>query len=77
MREVLVKVPDEQYRFLMELLRHLPFVEAEPVTAAPPGKLTPAQQEWVDEMREALEQVELHQQGKIELKSAWDLLDEL
>jgi hypothetical protein len=77
MREVLVKVPDEQYRFLMELLRHLPFVEAEPVTAALPKELTPAQQEWVGEMREALEQVELHQQGKIKLRSLDELIDEL
>lgn len=77
MREIVVKVPDEQYSFLMKLLRNLSFVEAEPVKPAKPKKLTSEQQEWVDGMREALQQVEQHQRGEIELKSAWDLLDEL
>ena len=77
MREVLVKVPDEQYRFLMKLLQNLSFVEAKPVKLPKPKKLTPEQQEWVDDMREALQQVEQHQRGEIKLKSAWELLDEL
>lgn len=77
MRQVLVKVPDEQYAFLMKLLRSLSFVETEPVKPAKPKKLTAEQQEWVEEMREALRQVEQHQRGEIKLKSAWDLLDEL
>lgn len=77
MREIVVKVPDEQYSFLMKLLRNLSFVKAEPVKQAKPKKMTPEQQEWVDGMREALHEVELHQQGKIQLKSARQLLDEL
>jgi hypothetical protein len=77
MRKVLVKVPDEQYRFLMKLLQSLSFVEAEPVKAPKPKKLTRPQQQWVDEMKEALHQVELHQQGEIQLRSLDELIDEL
>ena len=40
-------------------------------------KLTAEQQEFVDDLKEALHQVELHQQGKIKLQSAQELLAEL
>ncbi|MBO0357799.1 hypothetical protein J0X19_07565 [Hymenobacter sp. BT186] len=78
MRQILLTVPDEQYAFLMKVLKSFAFeVEAKPVRAPKEKKLTPAQQEWVDEMKEALEQVELHQQGKIKLRSLDELIDEL
>ncbi|MBC6611452.1 hypothetical protein H8B15_10985 [Hymenobacter sp. BT507] len=77
MREIVVKVPDEQYSFLMKLLRNLSFVEAEPIKPAKPKKLTPEQQEWVEDMREALHEVELHQQGKVKLQSLNELIHEL
>ena len=80
MKEIRVHVPDEQYRFVMQLLQKLS-LQAEPVKPAKPTtstrKLTPAQQEWVDDFREALEQVELHEQGKIKLQSLSELIDEL
>ena len=78
MRQILLTVPDEQYAFMMKVLKSFAFeVEAKPIRAPKEKKLTPAQQEWVDGMREALQEVELHQQGKIQLKSARQLLDEL
>lgn len=40
-------------------------------------KLTAEQQEFVDDLKEALHEVELHQQGKIKLQSARDFLEEL
>ena len=40
-------------------------------------KLTPEQQEFVDDLKEALHEVELHQQGKIKLQSAREFLEEL
>ena len=40
-------------------------------------KFTAEQQEFVDGLKEALIQVELHQQGKIKLQSAQELLAEL
>jgi hypothetical protein len=40
-------------------------------------KLNAEQQEFVDDLKEALHEVELHQQGKIKLQSARDFLAEL
>lgn len=37
----------------------------------------PTRQEILDSIKEGLEQVKLHQQGKIKLKTAQQLLDEL
>ena len=83
--DLIVTVPDDRVNFVKKLLRELNLPEksaAKPkasVTAAAivSPKLTPEQQEWANELKNFLEQVELHQQGKIELKSAWELLDEL
>ncbi|WP_020607536.1 hypothetical protein [Spirosoma spitsbergense] len=60
----------------MELVKSLKF-RAEPTNTAKAKSFTPEQQEWIDGLKESLEQVELHQQGKIKLKSAQELLDEL
>jgi hypothetical protein len=40
-------------------------------------KFTDEQQEFIDGLKKALVQVELHQQGKIKLQSAQELLAEL
>ena len=40
-------------------------------------KITKEQQEFVDDLKEALHEVELHQQGKIKLQSAREFLEEL
>ena len=78
MRQVILTVPDEQYAPLMKVVKSLPFaIKAKAVAAPKPKKYTPEQQEWIDDFREALHEVELHQQGKIQLKSAYELLDEL
>ena len=83
--DLIVTVPDDRVNFVKKLLRELNLpvkLVARPKTSALSAakaarKLTPGQQVWVDELRVSLQQVELHQQGKIELKSAWELLDEL
>lgn len=78
MRQVILTVPDEQYAPLMKVVKALPFeIKAKAVAPPKPRKLTPEQQEWVDDFREALHQVELHQQGEIQLPSAYDLLDKI
>ena len=78
MRQVLLTVPDEQYAPLMKVVKSLPFsIKAKAVAPPKPKKYTPEQQQWIDDFREALHEVELHQQGKIQLKTAEQLLDEL
>ena len=70
--DILVKVPDSKVEFFMELVHNLKF-KAEPK----PKTFTPAQWDWIDGLKEALAQVELHQQGKIKLKSFDQVLNEL
>ena len=83
--DLIVTVPDDRVNFVKKLLRELnlpvkpaakPKASATPAAKAP-RKLTPEQQEWVDDFREALNEVELHQQGKIKLQGAREFLAEL
>jgi hypothetical protein len=67
---VLVEIPDNQAVFGLEVLRNLVFVkQAKPMT-------TEKISLWED-LKEASDEVKLHKQGKIKLKSAQDLFDEL
>ena len=78
MRQVILTVPDDQFAPLMKLVKALPFaIKAKAVAPPKPKKLTPEQQEWVDDFREALNEVELHQQGKIQLQTGEEFLAEL
>jgi hypothetical protein len=68
--QVLVEIPDNKATFGIEVLRNLVFVKkAKPMTSE---KISL----WED-LKEASNEVKLHKQGKIKLKTAQDLLDEL
>ena len=78
MSQVILTIPDEQLAPLLKVLKALPFAIKTKTLAPPkPKQYTPAQQEWIDDFREALHEVELHQQGKIQLQDARDFLNEL
>ena len=78
MRQVILTVPDDEYAPLMKVVKALPFaIKAKAIPVAKPKKYTPEQQQWVDNFREALHEVELHQQGKIQLQTLDELIDEL
>ncbi|MBI2269672.1 MAG: hypothetical protein HYU69_04855 [Bacteroidetes bacterium] len=67
--KVLLDIKDSKAAFVMELLRNFSFVKAEPLTS---GK-----SEILKGIKEAVEEVKLHKQGKIKLRSAKDLINEL
>jgi len=68
--KVLVDIPDNEAPFGMKVLQSLSFVrKAKPMSAATVGL-------WED-LKEAASQVRLHKQGKIKLKTAQELLNEL
>ncbi len=68
--KVLVEISDNEAAFGMKVLKSLAFIKkAKPISLA-------AAELW-DELKEAAEQVRLHKQGKLKLKTAQDLLDEL
>ena len=67
--KVLLDIKDNQADFVMELLKSLAFVKAQP--------LTPYKAKVLEDLRDAVEEVKLAKQGKVKLKSADKLLDEL
>ena len=68
--QILVEIPDNKATFGLEVLRNLAFVKkAKPMT-------TEKISLWED-LKEASNEVRLHKQGKIKLKTAQDLLNEL
>lgn len=72
MKQVILNIPDKKYVFFMELIKNLGFVKIQSEQ-----KLYKENQMFVDEVQESLDQVEKHLKGKIELKSADQLLNEL
>lgn len=67
--QVLVEIPDNKATFGLEVLRNLVFVKNVKPMSAEKVSL------WED-LKEASNEVQLHRQGKIKLKTAPDLLDE-
>lgn len=68
--KVLIEIPDNEATFGLKVLQSLSFVrKAKPMTKA-------AVNLW-DDLKEAAEEVRLHKQGKIKLKTAQELLNEL
>lgn len=68
--KVLVDIPDKQADFGLKVLNSLSFVKkAKPMSKS-------ASELW-DDLSEAAEDVRLHKQGKLKLKTAQELLNEL
>ena len=68
--KVLADIPDNEITFAMKVLKSLSFVKkAKPMTSV-------AVELW-DDLKGAAEEVRLHKQGKLKLKTAQELLDEL
>lgn len=67
--KVLLDIKDNKAPFLMELLKSLSYVKAKPISSEKYDLLTG--------LRESLEEVKLHKKGKVKLKSARTLLNEI
>jgi hypothetical protein len=65
----LLEVKDSKVAFILELLQSFSYVKTK--------ALTHEEAEILNDLSEAFNEVELHRQGKIKLKSANDLLNEL
>ena len=66
---LLLEVKDSKADFLMQLLKNFSFVKAKP--------LTPAKMQLMEEISEAVRNVNLAKQGKLKAKPIKELLDEL
>lgn len=68
--KVLLDISDDEATFAMKVLKSLSFVKkAKPMSDA-------SADFWKD-LKEAAQQVNLHKQGKVKLKTAQDLLNEI
>lgn len=71
MKNITLSIPDKDYSFFMKLVKNLDFVQVKE------AKVSARKQKFLDEFKEAVEEVNLAKQGKIKLKSAEQLLSEL
>ncbi|WP_258101286.1 hypothetical protein [Marinoscillum pacificum] len=67
--KVLLDIKDDKFDFVMELLGNLKYVKAETIT--------PEKAELISEIKEAVDNLNQAKKGKLKLKSAKELLDEL
>ncbi len=72
MKQITIYIPDNKYRFFLELVKNLGFAKL-----SVKEKLSTEEQRFVDGTKQSLEQVENHLKGEIELKTADELFDEL
>ena len=68
--QVLVEIPDDKATFGLEVLRNLAFVKKV-------NPMTPEKATLFEDLKEAVKEIKLHKEGKIKLKTAQDLIDEL
>lgn len=68
-----LKLTKKQRNQLVEVIQEKAKPEAKTLTT----KQIAFRKEFVDDMKQALHEVELHQQGKIKLKTLDELLDEI
>jgi hypothetical protein len=69
MQRVILDIPDNKINFFMELVYNLGFKKVK--------RLSNTQKEFVDDLKNSLDEVEQHRQGKIKLQPARDFLNEL
>ncbi len=67
--KVILDIKDNKAAFVMELLNNFSFVKAK--------SISPAKAQFLEELKEAVDNLNLVKQGKIEPRPAKDLLDEL
>ena len=73
MSHLILNIKDQsKLSFLMELLNRMEFVEV-----VEPKRFTSKEKKILADLDEAIDQVKLHQEGKIKLKTIQEVLDEL
>lgn len=70
--QVTLEIPDDKYASFMEVVRNIRFVKIRKEQ-----KLTASEQKFVNSLKNSLNQVDFHQEGKVQLKDAYDFLKEL
>jgi hypothetical protein len=69
MQRIVIDIPENKIKFFMELVNNLGFKKVQLISQE--------QKKFVAELQHSLDQVKQHQEGKIKLQTAKELLDEL
>ncbi|MDP2723269.1 MAG: hypothetical protein Q8O72_10970 [Bacteroidales bacterium] len=80
MKQLVLNIPESEYRFFLKVIKNFPFVEVDEKKnklLELEGKLTPANRKIWGSIKEGLKEVELIEQGKMKAKSAKEFLNEL
>jgi len=80
MPEYLIKIPEEKNENFLKAVSKMTYVtitQAKKITLSKKKKFTRGQLQFAREIYEGLKEVKLAEQGKIKLKSARDLMNEL
>ena len=72
MRTITVQIPDKEHTFFLKLIKQLGFV-----AIASNESVDATNDEFLNGLKEAVEEVKLARKGKIKLKTAEELLNEL
>ncbi len=73
MSHLILNIKDQsKLTFLMEILNRMEFVEV-----VEPNKFSPKEKKILADLDGAVDEVKLHQDGKIKLKTIQEVLDEL
>lgn len=80
MKQLVLNIPESEYRFFMKVIKNFPFVEIDEKKnklLELEAKLPPAKSKIWGNIKEGLKEVELIEQGKLKSKSAKEFLNEL
>ena len=82
MASLVITMPDQQLSFMKQMLSHFQFltIEEEPQTATvqePQQRLSVYKREVFENLKEAVEEMKLIQQGKLKARPIEELFDEL
>lgn len=72
--QVLVNIPDNDISFFRELLKKFKYQE---IKSGDKLTLSPEQDEFVQDLKDGMTEIALHQSGKKKLKTAKELWNEL
>ena len=71
MRQVTLNIPDSEYNFFMKVVENFHFVQVEESVQGD------SKEEIIENIKAGMEELKLYKEGKLELRPAKDLLNEL
>jgi hypothetical protein len=74
MKQIVLNIPNSQYNFFLKVLENFNFVK---IAEEKEIKLERKHKNIVSDFKQSFHEVELHEQGKIKLKSIDELINEL